>query len=501
MPLIGNMRRLHFNIHQIVNSNNKKVKVNAYIVVLSCDYTAISTANFPTSDFLITFDGFSPLWHSNPDSKKPPATRATFIPGTPRRHDSLKYSTPVQNDDMECLASELLAKAGFKLVRSEELQALWAGYGFIYAIEAEAMQSADVDARPSSSYEHLSDADGKIHLVLKIISPPKTKSDEGHLRKLFSYEVEQYFYQNIAPSLPQGVAVAECLASTHGSALGGGGGPGITATLMSDLRLQFPIAGEKRSFLSPIQVHSAIKWLAEFHGSSWTLQDAHTMNGLLLPPIAEFEARESNPSLSPRSIWLNGGYTYLATRQAEYASLASNSASEWSAAFCSSKGAASVAEKVAKFLTPRGRPFETFIHGDVKSENLFANESGDSVAFFDFQYVGIGLGVSDLAKLFTCSVPLRMLVGRQDTLSREIPMQQEELGLLSQYHQLLTQHDTENRAKYDFTELQRHWETALVDWCRFQASWGFWGNTRWLQGRVRSILGDSNWTSWLEDQQ
>ncbi|KAJ6787473.1 hypothetical protein PWT90_02697 [Aphanocladium album] len=224
------------------------------------------------------------------------------------------------------------------------------------------------------------------------------------------------------------------------------------------------------------------------------------MNGLLLPPVAEFKARESNPSLSSRSIWLNGGYTYLATRQAEYASLASSPGSEWSAAFCSSKGGASIAEKVAKFLTPTGRPFETLIHGDVKSENMFSNESGDSVAFFDFQYVGLGLGVSDLAKLFTCSVPLEMLMGRNN-VSHEIPMQQEELQLISRYHQLLTQHVTGNRIKYDFIELQRHWETALVDWCRFQASWGFWGNTYWLQGRVRSILSDSGWIGWLEDQQ
>ena len=43
----------------------------------------------------------------------------------------------------------------------------------------------------------------------------------------------------------------------------------------------------------------------------------------------------------------------------------------------------------------------------------------------------------------------------------------------------------------------RHWEAALVDWCRFQASWGFWGNTEWLQARVRSILADEGWREWL----
>ena len=349
---------------------------------------------------------------------------------------------------------------------------------------------------------YLLEADGKVRVVLKIICPPNSESDEGHLRKLFSYDVEQYFYEEIAPSLAPGVAVAKCLASTRNLATGMSEDvTGVTATLMTDLRRDFPIAGEKRSYLSTVQVHSAIKWLANFHGSFWKVQNKHTMDGLLLPPMAEFEARRAGEVSAPRSIWLNGGYTYLATRRTEFAALASRSDSEWSAALCNPDGKASVAEKVAKFLVPRGRSFETFIHGDVKSENLFSTESGDGVAFFDFQYVGLGLGVSDLAKLFTCSVPLHMLVNTSSPLPDTISMQGGELELLVQYHQLLIQHNKIDGARYDFVDLQRHWETALVDWCRFQASWGFWGNTSWLQGRVRSILCDSSWKRWLNEQE
>lgn len=224
------------------------------------------------------------------------------------------------------------------------------------------------------------------------------------------------------------------------------------------------------------------------------------MEGLLLPPLAEAEARK-NKTLADRSIWLNGGYTYLATRRTEYAALASDSSSEWSTAFCSSDNSLSVAEKAARFLTPQGRSYETFIHGDVKSENLFSTESGDSVAFFDFQYIGFGLGVSDIAKLFTCSVPLAMLTGNGNPVSEELTMQPGELSLLTEYHRILVHADTGPGSHYEFTELKRHWETALVDWCRFQASWGFWGNTAWLQGRVRSILRDGGWKTWLDNQQ
>ncbi|KAM3425909.1 hypothetical protein NHJ13734_009818 [Beauveria thailandica] len=372
----------------------------------------------------------------------------------------------LSHEDVERVAGEFLAHAGLELLNSERLQALWADYGFIYAVQAKPIASTASVSNQKLSVGDPLESDGKLRLVLKIISPPDAKRDEGHLRKLFSYEVEQYFYDRIAPLLPP----------------------------------SFPVAGEKRSDLTAAQVYSAIKWLADFHGSSWSMRDDYTMHGLLLPPLDELEARRTVKELPPRSIWRNGGYTYLATRQTEYASLARRSNSEWSAVFCKHEGTASIAEKVARFLSPKGRSFEAFIHGDVKSENLFSTESGDSVAFFDFQYVGLGLGASDLAKLFTCSVPLHMLVDRSAPLPDKIAMQQGELNLLKQYHQLLTRYETTDGTKYDFSDFQRHWETALVDWCRFQASWGFWGNTDWLQGRVRSVVSDESWRNWLNQQ-
>jgi aminoglycoside phosphotransferase (APT) family kinase protein len=196
---------------------------------------------------------------------------------------------------------------------------------------------------------------------------------------------------------------------------------------------------------------------------------------------------------------LNGGYTYLATRRKEYASLAADSESEWSSALCTplSPYGRSIAEIVANVLAPRGQDFETLIHGDVKSENLFTTESGNEAAFYDFQYVGLGLGVCDLAKLFTCSVPLHMLT-EDDDGSIELPMHELERKLLERYRENLLAGSSKT---YNWETFVRHWETALVDWLRFQASWGFWGNTEWLEARVRSILKDNDWRVWLDEQQ
>ncbi|UNI19043.1 hypothetical protein JDV02_005263 [Purpureocillium takamizusanense] len=484
--------------------------------------------------------------------------------------------------DPRHVAQVLLAELGLDVVSCAEMQSLWAGYGHICAVEA---RPSPTSPRHSSSGSISSiaaaaatihetklseppresvnkdkdDGDGTLHLVLKLISPPTRHGDEGHLRKMLSYQVEQYFYDEVAPALAAGEddggpAVAVCLASTRRRVAAASSscaepplGNDLIATVMTDLRGEFPVAGEKRAALDARQVHAALEWLARFHGGSWKLlggaaapagvpRGHHRLDdALLLPPLEEEARRKQSPGRAGRGqLWLNGGYTYLATRRKEYAALARDGSSEWCAALCKplngggdESSSASVAELVAEFLTPRGRPFETYIHGDVKSENLFATDAGDRVAFFDFQYAGVGLGVCDLAKLFTCSVPLDMLINDDDDddhhrhhhrhhhdgeghAAASMPphrgllamMGAGERRLLEEYRSTLLARRRRGPSswtppEYPWETFVRHWEAALVDWCRFQASWGFWGNTEWLQARVRSILGDEQWREWL----
>ncbi|KAL4938797.1 hypothetical protein BDV06DRAFT_200091 [Aspergillus oleicola] len=415
------------------------------------------------------------------------------------------------------VARIMLSWHAFDLVSCTILQTLWAGYGQICAITARS-QTADA----ANNVEQLcgvkpvsgtTGAGAEYPLILKLISPPASRSaqkngsvDEGHLRKMLSYEVEQYFYSDIVPHLGDDVAVAKCLASTRDMRGREGEGEldGLMATIMADLRPMYPVAGGKRSALNAVQVHGALGWLAGFHSCSWEIISNRGLQGYVLPPLDEPERRRANEEneLGGKGLWLNGGYTYLATRRKEYASLIEDTDSEWSEALCTPKDGSSlsIAEKVALFLTPCGRSVESYIHGDVKSENLFTTTAGDKVAFFDFQYVGLGLGVCDLAKLFTCSVPLHMLLDEEDDeyVPEELTMRDGEKKLLERYRTPLLQNE-EFKHSYTGEEFRRHWETALVDWLRFQASWGFWGNTEWLEARVRSILSDRGWREWLED--
>ncbi|PWY86722.1 phosphotransferase enzyme family protein [Aspergillus heteromorphus CBS 117.55] len=411
----------------------------------------------------------------------------------------------------ERVASIMLSWHTLDLVSCTTLQTLWAGYGQICAITARATTDAaaahlSAVCGVESAATATATAGSTYPLILKLISPPRHKSssreDEGHLRKMLSYEVEQYFYSDVVPRLGEEIAVAQCLASTRG--MEGKDGEeelrGLMATVMVDLRPRFPVAGGKRSALDRVQVCGALEWLGRFHGRSWGLLGGEGgLGGYVLPPLEEVKRRKDRTGMEcGNTLWLNGGYTYLATRRKEYASLVEDVDSEWSEAMCVvvERSGMSVAEMAALVLTPCGRPVESYIHGDVKSENLFTTEKGDEVAFFDFQYVGLGLGVCDLAKLFTCSVPIRMLVDdAHEPLPEALAMCDGERRLLERYRQsLLLGQETD---RYEWDAFKRHWETALVDWCRFQASWGFWGNTEWLEARVRSILSDREWRDWL----
>lgn len=422
-------------------------------------------------------------------------------------------------NDPRSVAKILLSWIGLELVSCSELQTLWAGYGHICAITARAPQS---QTTPSPELEGVDPKGDNYRLILKLISPGarRKEMDEGHLRKMLSYEVEQLFYQDVSPKLPDDVAVAKVLASTrdekamrgkpHATDL-----DGVIATLMTDLRPKFPVAGEIRSVLTSTQAYSALDWLAKFHSTSRSMLpssvSASALSEYLLPPLEEERRRQGAPKPREGSkLWLNGGYTYLATRRKEYDSLSGDGSSEWSDTFClafDASSSASTAEVVAEFLTPSGRSFESYIHGDVKSENLFTTDKGDRVAFFDFQYVGLGLGVCDLAKLFTCSVPRDMLTSCEDlNVPEKLAMDEGEAALLRRYRETLLNHVPPSasspvlRIYEDWDLFVRHWEVALVDWCRFQASWGFWGNTEWLEARTRHILADVGWRDWLRGE-
>jgi hypothetical protein len=203
--------------------------------------------------------------------------------GNPR--EQIMVSSTEQS--IKQIASTLLSRydTSLKLTSIRILQSLWAGYGHICQV------NATHNGQTASC-------------ILKYINPPTTIKNgstpsEGHLRKILSYQIEQYFYTQLAHQMPRDIAVAICCASSEE-----GNG---AAMLLEDLKGRFSVEGEKRGELSEVQSYAALGWLASFHGFWWTKIKDFETHKLVRPPLQHFD--NHGGSASKHSVWLNGGYT------------------------------------------------------------------------------------------------------------------------------------------------------------------------------------------------
>ena len=221
-------------------------------------------------------------------------------------------------DSVRQLASSLLS-SGWRLTSSKPkpLQALWAGYGHIFSLSAHSPTS------PSEA----------VPLILKYVQPPRSistngtedQNDEGDLRKVYSYQAEQYFYTILAPRMTAsaaGVHLAQCIGSTldrltaascpsssSTSALAPSK-PVPIALLLTDLRSSFPTPG--RTPLLRNETYATLDWLARFGGFWWATRRRGGLikdETLRLPPLQESALMRSDEYATPRSVWRYGGYT------------------------------------------------------------------------------------------------------------------------------------------------------------------------------------------------
>lgn len=140
--------------------------------------------------------------------------------------------------------------------------------------------------------------------------------------------------------------------------------------------------------------------------------------------------------------------------------------------------------------------YGTLMHGDVKGANIVFNRDpyprrGGKTslsatglplrcALYDFQYVGLGLSTLDLVYFLGTSVESKLL----KSLADEREMLQE---YFHRFQEVAARTLTDG-PEYTFDKFWTHWELAIVDWCRFMAGWGFWGNDRWVERRAKGIV-------------
>ena len=134
----------------------------------------------------------------------------------------------------------------------------------------------------------------------------------------------------------------------------------------------------------------------------------------------------------------------------------------------------------------RTRAHRALLHSDAKSVNLGVSRGSRAggkpcrCAAYDYQYVGEGLGVRDVAYLMASSL--------EPGLAGDL-----EQSLLQHYHSSLCA-ALQRRGKgaaadaYPFEVCQAQFELCIADYARFLAGWGWWGDVDWLRRRAREVL-------------
>ncbi len=182
-----------------------------------------------------------------------------------------------------------------------------------------------------------------IQLPDQIAHPRGWATDLSHRRKVHSYEVERCFYAQYAAMCDAACRVPQYIGS-EGEAL----------LVLEDLNESGYPRRVKSS--SRLEVRACVNWLANFH--------------------ARFLG------VTPEGLWQKGTYWHLDTRPDELKALSDVALKQ-------------AAPALDRSLTD-GVP-QTLVHGDAKIANFCFSEDGEAVAAVDFQYVGGGCGMKDLA--------------------------------------------------------------------------------------------------------
>ena len=251
------------------------------------------------------------------------------------------------------------------IIDKEHIQTLWKGYGSIERVKLEGTS-----------------------IICKCIRFP----ENPHPRKVKSYQVENYWYENYKSEIKDAY-IPKMIYADEG------------ILLIEDLRDK---GFHPKNHISWNEVKLCIKWLANFH--------KYYLN------------------TTPKGLWEVGTYWHLRTRQDELQRIQSKDILEL---------AAPIDQKLNK------AKYKTLVHGDAKLANFLFNDS--ETAAVDFQYIGAGVGVKDLAYFLS-------------SIYNEDELYKKEEECLDYYFKILNDQQVEN----EWRELYPY---AWADFYRFLAGW------------------------------
>jgi len=231
----------------------------------------------------------------------------------------------------------------------------------------------------------------------------------SHDRKVKSYEVEMRWYQDFQ-HFQEKLSYPKCFGTfSHGDE---------HIIILQDVD-EIGFSGRK-SDLTKLELESCLGWLAKFHAAHLNTSNQH--------------------------LWEIGSYWHLETRPDEFNAMPKGPLRD-----------------CAKLIDEKlnSCKFQTIIHGDAKVANFCFSEGGE-VMGVDFQYVGKGCGMKDVAYLLS------------SCLSEE-ECQVQEKKLLDFYFSQLQKFISEDQLKSSFTDLEIEWRQlyhyAWADFVRFLQGW------------------------------
>ncbi|WP_319589717.1 oxidoreductase family protein [uncultured Draconibacterium sp.] len=313
----------------------------------------------------------------------------------------------------------ILKSTGAKsLFRIEVIQNLWSGYGEIVRFGLEGCE------HESAVVKHVNLPQGGSH-------PRGWNTDLSHQRKLKSYKVETKWYKSFNAKCNNDCKTPQCYAlETKGNEV---------LMVFEDLD-STGFAERLSSVVNWDNINACLHWLANFHA---------TFMGT-----------------KPEGLWETGTYWHLETRPEELEAMDD---------LPLKNVALAIDEKL------KASPFQTLVHGDAKLANFCFSADGKNVAAVDFQYVGSGCGMKDLA----------YFIG---SCMSENDCEKYEDKLLDIYFSHLREALQKKNTTIDFNALENDWRNlyhvAWADFHRFLKGWhpGHWKINSYSERVSRKVI-------------
>lgn len=311
---------------------------------------------------------------------------------------------------------------------STVIQSLWSGYGQIVRLELSGGSHSSVVLK------HIKLPDVDNH-------PRGWNTDLSHQRKIRSYQIETHWYQHYATQCTSNCVVPVCLAVNTLE--------GETVLILSDLDAAgFDV---RKSNVETHDIYACLNWLASFHAT-------------FLNTNAD-------------GLWECGTYWHLDTRPDELAALNDIALRE---------AAPLIDQKL------RQCRYQTLVHGDAKLANFCfrpsssgpdstTQNSSSKVAAVDFQYIGHGCGMKDVAYFIGSCL-------------NEDECEAMESQLLDYYFSVLIDRVTEKKSSVNTVELENEWRelypVAWADFHRFIKGWspGHWKINSYSEKLTASVI-------------